>query len=579
MTQFDATSIKNRLIERLKAKTSWSDILFYSANLRLIDIFAEELAYDAQYDEILTIEGKWSIAQQISSLLAETQFFNYYPFRKKGSSGYVKVSTSETFNTIYALNIDLPKFTIFSNGSLSFVASESFALLNNEASTLIPVVQGSPKTETFIALGNTYETIQIINSSIENTIIDVYVNGTIWSPLKNIRESSGGNELIYEIRNLNDFSGISIKFGNDNFGKKLVKGDVVLVKYLETAGELGNIESANNITTVESTILDSNGNEVTLYCTNDSPIIGGSSYEDIESIRAKAPKTYQTGDRAISKEDYKSILENFSFIKKGTCWGEAETNDDLGNLPGTFLPSEENVVHLSVVTTSDGQISTTQEATIRDALNDKKPPTDIVVFEPVNFIYLNFIVHAFISNKKYILSYVKNSISANLASNYSIDSLDFKKPIRYSDYTSLIDSTNGVDYHETTIQFYKFEKFNTAYTADIIIKMENITPGSFQVWYKDTTMISAYLPLAHDVQTLPGDRVGTIVAESGFTILTSSINYNTGIGNLIVTSGLTASDANYSLKIVYRVDSSSIIPTKRYQIISYGSSDITASYI
>mgnify|MGYP001231085192 CR=1 FL=1 len=579
MIQFDAVSIKNRLIERLKAKTSWADILFYSANNRLIDIFAEELAYDAQYDEMLTREGKWSIAQQISSLLAETQFFNYYPYRKKGASGSLKISTSKTFDSQYALNIDIPKYTIFSNGDISFVTSDSFALLNNETSTNVTIVQGKPKTETFIAKGDIYETITIINPSIENNVFDVYVNGTIWRAVNNIREADGGLDQVYEVRNINDFSGIIIKFGNDNFGKKLTSGDKIVVTYIETLGSLGNIESANNITTVESIIKDANGNEVTIYCTNDFPIVGGSDYEDIESIRAKAPKTYQTGDRAISKNDYKSILESFSFIKKGVAWGEAETNEDLGNIPGTFLPAEENVVHLSAITSTDGQINSSQEAIIKATLNDKKSPTDIIVFQPVNFIYLNFIVHAYVSNKKYILSYVKNSITNNLAKAYSIDALDFKKPIRYSDYTSLIDSTEGVDYHETTIKFYKFEQFNTAYTADIKIEMANITPGSVFLYYKDNTAFSDYQLLAHDVQGLPGNRTGTLVGDGPFTILTSSINYDTGIGNLIVTNGLTESYTKYSIKVEYRVDSSSILPTKRYQIVSYGTSTVTASYI
>jgi hypothetical protein len=579
MVQFDAVSIKNRLIERLKAKTSWADILFYSANNRLIDIFAEELAYDAQYDEMLTREGKWSIAKQISSLLAETQFFNYYPHRKIGSSGDLKISISNTFNAQYALNIDIPKYTIFSNGSISFVASDSFALLNNEMNTLVTIVQGKPKTEIFIAKGDIYETITIVNPSIENTVLDVYVNGTIWRSVNNIREAESGQDQVYEVRNINDFSGIILKFGDDNFGKKLTSGDTVVVKYVETLGSLGNIESANNITTVESIIKDTNGNEVTIYCTNDSPIIGGSDYEDIESIRAKAPKTYQTGDRAISKDDYKSILESFSFIKKGIAWGEAETNADLGNLPGTFIPAEENVVHLSVITTANGQIDSTQEATIRTTLNDKKPPTDIIVFQPVNFIYLNFVVNAYVSNKKYILSYVQNSIASNLFTAYSIDAQDFKKPIRYSDYVSLIDSTEGVDYHETVVKFYKFEQFNNAYTADIKIEMANITPGSVILYYKDITSLSDYQPLAHDVQSLPSDRTGTLVGDGPFTVLTSSINYDTGIGNLIVTVGLTQSYTNYSIKVEYMVDSASILPTKRYQIVSYGTSTITASYV
>ncbi|MFA5759731.1 MAG: hypothetical protein WC942_10305 [Clostridia bacterium] len=570
MIQFDAESIKARLIERLKAKESWANILFYSTNQRLIDIFAEELAYNMLYDELLTREIKWSFARQISSLMAETKFFNYYPHRKIAASGLLRISSSKTFDQSYGYNIPIPSFTTFSSGNIDFCTIDTTTLLNSENYKDITIIQGTPKSETFIASGDLYESFTILNDSIAENIIEVYVNSELWEKIDSIREAEEVTSKVYVVDNLNDFSGIDISFGNDYFGKKLSLGDTVHIKYVETLGLNGNIGSSNIITTVKSTLYDTEGEEVDMYCNNIDSIIGGDNIEDIESIRANAPKAYQSNDRAITKEDYKYLLESFFYIKKATVWGEVETNEDLGNLPGTYLPVEENVVHVSCITTSDSQISSTQESDIRDEINEKKAPTDIVVFEPVNFIYLVFNIDLYVSDKKYTLANVVESVRSTLADDYSIDKLDFKQPIRHSDYISKVDMVNGVDYHDTVISYYKYETFNTAYEADIIIEMANIKPSSVKISASFDN--GDYFPIAFD------DGFGLLVGESGYTVTASTINYSTGLGVLLVTDGLTEVFSNYIIKVEFEVNSTNILPTKRYQMISYGDSNITAQY-
>jgi hypothetical protein len=573
MVKFDAQSIKERIIDRLKSKESWADVLFFSANQRLIDIFAEELAYDMQYDEILTREVKWSLARQTSSLMAETQFFNYYPHRKIGSNGLLQVSTSSTFNVQYPRSIQISKYDVFSTeAGTQFVCSETTNLTSSNNFVSVNVVQGIPKTELYTAVGETYEKFCVYNASIENTIFDIYVNGELWTPITHIREAEDDSAKVYVVQNLFNFSGVCISFGNDFFGRKLRPNDIVEFKYIETLGSDGNIESLNIINTVVSTFTDSAGDEVDLYCRNQEYIVGGLDYEELENIRNKAPKAYQTGNRAINKSDYKSIVESFSFTKKANVWGEAEVNEDLGNLPGTYIASEENVVHISAINSSDQSISSTQETQIREELNEKKSPTDIVVFEPVNFIYIYFTIAAYISDKKYSLQLVSDAIRSTIESDYSINSLDFNKPIRYSDYIAKIDGVEGVDYHETTISYYMLNSFTSQYVSELFIEMANVTPNTVSIYIAPISG-SVYDLMAQD------DGAGNIVGEAGYTTSGSIIDYNTGIGNLIVSSGLTLDFTLYKLRIEFSISSQNILPTRRYQIVSYGDSAITTSYI
>jgi len=571
MIQFDAESIKARIIDRLKSKESWANVLFYSTNQRLIDIYAEELAYNMLYDELLTTEIKWNLARQRSSLMTEARFFNYYPHRKVAATGTQRISVSKTFDSSYGYNIPIPAFSVFSSEDIDFCTIESTTLLTSETYKDLYIIQGTPKTETFIAQGDIYETFTIINDSIAENIIEVSVNNEVWEKINHIREADEDNSKVYVVDNLNDFSGINIGFGNNYFGKKLEAGDVVKVRYVETLGESGNIGSSNIVTTVKSTFYDIENNEVTLYCTNPGPIIGGSESEDIESIRVNAPKSYQFGDRAITKDDYKFLLETFPFVKKANVWGETETNEDLGNLPGTYLPTEENIVRVSCISTDDNQLTGNQETEIRNEINIKKSPTDIVVFEPVNFIYIHFDINLYVSDKKYILANVAESVRLKLSQDYSIATLNFKQPIRHSDYISKIDNVAGVDYHDCDISYFKYELFNVAYETDIVLDMQNIVPGTVKILISYNN--EEFIPVAFD------DGFGVLTGEAGYTVEASTINYVNGNGFLLVTSGLTEIFSFYRIKVEFETDSLNILPTQRYQIISYGDSNISAQYI
>ena len=111
---FDVDSIKARMLTNLRSKTSWASVLFFSTNMRLIEIVAEALAELARYDEYLTREAKWELAQNKSSLIAQATKLDYFPHRKVGATGSLRISASATFNATPAKNITIPRWTTFS---------------------------------------------------------------------------------------------------------------------------------------------------------------------------------------------------------------------------------------------------------------------------------------------------------------------------------------------------------------------------------------------------------------------------------------------------------------------------------
>lgn len=591
MVQFDQESIRNRLIEKTKDYYGEVDLVLFGTNQRLFDLVAEELASAMEYDEYLTRESKWDLAKNYSSILAQSDFYNYKPHRMRGAAGYARVSTSPTFNGSYPFNIPIPKFSVISNGSINFATIEERVLTNTANFLDISVVQGTPInyvyeiTSAQFPSGTDYATITIPNPNIEDEVFDIYVNGVLWSSISHIRLSDSGAQQVYVMNNSNDFTGVEIQFGNNVFGKRLELGDVVTFQGLETLGPAGNILKLNSLTTIEGEFIDSNMSTVQLYTTNLEELIGGDDIEALELIRVNAPQSYQTGERAITRADYQSIILKEGYADKVIVWGEEEVNQDLGNPPGTYLPKEENLVYIAgfdidPATQLGITITDAQQQAIRDELNPKKSPTDIIQFVDTQFVYIVFHIQGFISDKRYTEEVVRDNITVGLSETYSLLAGTFKKNLYFSNYQKVIDDIEGINHHETTISYQERFKFKSAYVFDMELNINNISPGSLKLYYSDSG--GDWIHMASD------DAGGNIVGEpidpedlgQGYYQLPGAeINYADGFsGEIAVTFGLASNFSFYEIRADFAVSDSeegNILLTKRQQIYAYVD-DITA---
>jgi len=534
MLAYDVDSIRNRMITRLRGKASWANILAYSVNLRLIDCFAEELSDLANYDTYLTRETKWSLARNSSSLLSAESIHRYEAHRKVGAFGLLRFAISNEITsadwittTTYAtnavvyyndilyialqattgnipsssptywqlldisplINVDIPKWTVFSDqaGNYKFTSYVAQSLTVGQNFVDINVVQGVPKSYSVTATGINNEEFLLDEANVENAQYELYVNNVLWTKVSNLLDYTS-TDLVYEIENVLDFSGIYLKFGNDTYGKKLTAGDAVKFYYVSTNGSTGNVNSSNTVIKIDSTIYDVNSNTVTAYCTNIDPLLGGSDEEDIEQIRLNAPKIFQTGDRASSANDYKAIIENdFNFVLKATIWGSYEYNIDAGLDPWTFIPAEENVVHVAAISVAETNLTPTQQLLISAGVNTYKAPTDIVTYETVRFLNIAFTTIAYVSNTSYTLSSVTNAIRSTLGSTYSVSALDIYQNIYFSDYQALIDGVAGVEHHTSYVEIFYDYVFGSAYViADATLPSELIKTQTLKVYIQDT---------------------------------------------------------------------------------------------
>lgn len=575
---FDFESLRDYMQTELRKKASWADILFFSTNNRIIDTVADAISQFALYDDFLTRNTRWDLATQKSALVTQSQFLGYEAERKVGATGNIRVSTDENFDDTYVRTVDFPKYTVFSDGgNIQFASTQPENLLSTDKYIDIPVVQGTPKSFTYIAQGNDYEEIIINNSSIENNVYEISVNDVLWTQIADLNLAGEGDQ-VYQLENKANFDGVILTFGNGVFGKKLTEGDVVIFQYIETLGLSGNITSTNIVTTVENTIYDINDNQVEIYCTNLANLDGGDDEEDIEDIRSNGTNTFQAGEKAVTQRDYKIIIERSPYVLKAVVWGAYEYNIDRNQDIWTWIDTQENVVNVSAFTPAGEQLTEAQQIEIIEDIKEVKPPTDIVRFTDVNFINLAWHIDIFVEDESYVLSQVKTAVINGIQEEYGLDNIDFFQHLYETDWKGYINSIDGVDYHVSYIEIIKYDSFDSfsesVYGSDIELDIHPIEPESIKVYVRNDTD-------SNPTWDLMGvdDGEGNFIAESPYDLTGSSINYNTGEGSLFVLAGITGNFEDFSLKYYYQRDGQNLCLLKRNQIFKIEEiSDVSTQY-
>ena len=603
MLRYDYDSVLSRLKKRVLGKLNGKNLLLFSTNAAFLEAVAEEFDDLALYDEFLTRENIWGTARGTSSIMKQVGFFNYKPHRKIGSTGSIRVSSSETFDGNWPHNISIPKFTEFSGGGLVFITKHDTFLPSTSSYVDIDVIQGELSVKTiditqsaYPELKNTlYARLLIEDHDIENSLYEVRVNGNVWDEIDDLRLAVQKEESvkakIFSLQTLSNYTGVVLSFGNNMFGKSLSWGDTVQFRYLKTKGSSGNILSAGIVKTVNSTIFDEVGNEVKLYCSNLSAIIGGQDYEDLLDIKANAPRSFQTGNRAISSLDYQSLIKKTGTVDTVMVWGEKEINEDNGVPPGTFVAASENLIYITGFTidrqTLTGiTITQASQDIIRKYLNDKKGTTDILQFVDTQFIYVCFKPVAWIANSIYTPDQVKQNVHNALVQAYSIETREYKKSIYLSDYLSVIDQTVGVDHATCALSFYEETNFSNAYQFSTNLCINNVKPNSVSIKIKNEAAGIDWKEIAHDngVGVLIGSLIDPEKPDGDkYALPNAKINYLDGsIGDIIITFGLTEPYSNYKIRVEFDLDDATrgdLVLTARNQMAVFGTDDITIRYI
>jgi hypothetical protein len=598
MLRYDYDSVLARLKERTLRKLDGQNILLFSTNAAWLEAVAEEFDDLSLYDEFLTRENIWDTAKGVSSIMKQVNFFNYKPHRKIGATGLIRVSASKTFDGNWPYNISVPRWTQCSGGGLTFLTKESFYLPNNADYVDIPVIQGEVVKFTMIITqalypqpkGAAYAQVKVLDPDIENTLYEARVNGLVWKEIDGVRlaaqEPDPERAKVYAIRTMPAYEGVTLFFGNDSLGKSLQYGDAVEFTYLKTFGVDGNVLAAGVVNTVDSEIRDERGDVVVMHCTNPSALIGGRGYETLDDIRTNAPRSFQTGGRAISSVDYETLIKKTGTVDKLQVWGEKEINEDRGNPPGVYVEAFENLIYITGYTIDPRTllglaITESNKHIIREFLNEKKGTTDILQFVDTQFIYVTFRPVVYIKDTRYTPEQVREFAHNALVAKYSVYQGEYKKGLYFSDYYAVIDNATGVDHCACTLSLSEMVLFDRAYEFTANISLDNIKKNSVSIKIKNDAAGMGWRELAHDdgEGNLAGSPIDPDNPSDGlFQLPGAAINYLNGdIGDVIVTFGLDKPFANYQMRIDFELDDTEggdVKPTLRNQLFAWYADEI-----
>jgi hypothetical protein len=323
-TNLDFDQIKVSLKEYLRSNSNFTDYDFEGSNLStIIDLLAYNTyisSYNANFVSNEVFIDSATLRENVVSLARN---IGYVPRSRTAAKANVSffVDTS-TFST-NPITITLKKGTVclsnssFGDTNFSFAIKDDItvpvvngiALFDN-----IDVYEGSLVTANFTVNSNNPNQKYILeNSNIDTSTISVIVRNTESSSVtRNFAFSDSilnvtADSRVFFIQEIED-ERYELIFGDGVFGKKLDNLNYIDVSYLITSGESGNGVSDFRFA---GRLLDNNGrvisDGISLVTTN-LVSRSGKEIESVESIKKYAPRIYAAQNRAVTANDYESII-------------------------------------------------------------------------------------------------------------------------------------------------------------------------------------------------------------------------------------------------------------------------------
>lgn len=324
ITELEFEQIKQNFVKYLETQSEFSDYNFAGSGLNvLLDVLAYNTHYNAILAHLMSNEMFIDTAQKRSSVVSIAKTLGYTPRSNSAATAVVEVQLESSSAGPLTLNKNT-KFSSTVNGkALTFVTVDTYrANKIDGVFTFNNVIlkQGSYITQnTTIDPTNLSGPITISNSDIDISTILVTVQNsasdsttTVFTNTTTVIDISGTDQVYWLEEGQNGF--YTIIFGDNVIGKALTAGNIVTISYVATYGPDGN--SASTFSCQQQIAGD------TPVTTTIATASGGSLRETIDSIRFNAPRFNSTRDRAVTIDDYKSIiLRNFDKAKSVAVWG------------------------------------------------------------------------------------------------------------------------------------------------------------------------------------------------------------------------------------------------------------------
>ena len=333
-TNLDFEEVKVSLREYLRANSNFTDFDFEGSNLSiLIDLLAYNTYTTAYNTNMVANEAFIDSATLRENVVALARNIGYVPSSRRAATANI------TFTVDLGQGSDISSVTLkaglfglgdFGNTNYTFCTSEDYIspVTDDFASFTIPIKQGTYLQKQFVVdTSQPNQRFIIPNPYVDTSTIRVDVRDSVssgtrktYAQLDNIVGITTSSET-YLIQEVQDEK-YELLFGDGVLGKKLENGNSIDVSYLVCDGKGGN--GVANFT-FAGKLIDNDGAVITSgvsdIITNENAR-NGAEVENIDTIRNLAPRVYSAQHRAVTSNDYESIIPTiFPNAESVTAYG------------------------------------------------------------------------------------------------------------------------------------------------------------------------------------------------------------------------------------------------------------------
>ncbi len=599
VTELDFDLIKDNLKTFLKNQNEFTDYNFEGSGMsQIVDLLAYNTHYLAMNANFAMNEAFLDTATLRSSVVSHAKKLGYTPRSARAPIAYVDVTlnsstaTSATLakGTRFTTKMDGSTYGFVTNTDLSVTPSNGIMRFIN-----VPIYEGTLVTSRYtVDLNNIEQKFVVTDTRADTTTLQVSVQNstsdlttTVYTLATDITQvTSGAN--VYFIQEGADGK-FEVYFGDGVVGSAISNGNIVQLQYVVT-----NKTKANGANLFSTTSVDG---ETDVTVATLIAARGGAEPESISSIKFNAPLDYSSQGRAVTTQDYKTILPQvYANTKAVQVWG-GEDND----------PPIYGQVFLSVRTKSGVNLTQAQKNSVANDLKKYNVASIRPTFVNPEVTKVKLKVNFKFDSKTTTKSVgdIETLIRQTITNYNDSDLQNFDVVFRHSKLSRLIDATDTSILSNTTrITLNKVLTPTLNTVTQYIINFNNplynphtghnsamggITSstgftiaGNTNTLYLDDDgngNIRTYYLVGGTTRNYVDETAGTIDYETGKIVLTDLNITSTSTGNTISIDILPASNDIVSVRNqILEIDTGSVSIDGTVDIIVSGGSSAGTGY-
>ena len=319
-TNLDFNDIREQIKDYLRSSSNFTDFDFEGSNFSiLIDTLAYNSYVTAYNTNMAVNESFIDSATLRENVVSLARNIGYVPRSKKAATA--RITFTANVASTNARSVVLKKGVVAlggaDNSNYIFSIPEDVTASPNSSGIVafsnIEILEGNLLKKTFLVDDSQPDAKYILpTSNIDTSTIRVRTVGTAieeYTPYTNIFNVNAETRL-YLVQEISDEK-YQILFGDNILGKKPPNGSKIEVTYIETSGNVAN--GASNFTFSGQLVAKSEGRDRNI--TNNISAVTtlqaaeqGDDIESIDTIKYLAPRVYASQYRAVTANDYTSLI-------------------------------------------------------------------------------------------------------------------------------------------------------------------------------------------------------------------------------------------------------------------------------